>query len=69
MPKKKHKRKKPTTKAGQQRKFGTVMREFEAGTLRSSSGALVRKRSQAQAIAASKAGIARKKKKTKAKKG
>jgi len=57
--------KKPTTKAGQQRKFAKVMREFEAGTLRSSGGQIVRSRKQAQAIAASAAGISRKKKRGK----
>ena len=56
-------RKKPRTKAGKQRKFGTVMREFESGTLHSGSkrGPIVTNPRQAQAIAASVAGIERKK--------
>lgn len=40
-----------------QEKFAKVMREFEAGTLKSSSGELVTSRKQAQAIAASEAGL------------
>ena len=38
-------------------KFAKVMREFENGTLKSSSGELVTSRKQAQAIAASEAGL------------
>lgn len=40
-----------------QEKFAKVMREFEAGTLKSSSGELATSRKQAQAIAASEAGL------------
>lgn len=46
-------------------KVHTVMSEFKRGTLRSSSGAKVQKRSQAIAIALSEAGLSRKKKKKK----
>lgn len=44
-------------------KFGKVMREFKAGSLRSGSknGPKVRSRRQAKAIAASEAGLTRKK--------
>ena len=52
---------KPKTKTGQQAKFAKVMREFAAGTLRSSSGAIVTSRQQALAIAASESGTTRKK--------
>jgi len=41
----------------QQAKFGKVMREFYAGTLKSSSGAKVTSRAQAMAIAASQSGM------------
>ena len=43
-------------------KISKVMREFKAGTLHSSSGDKVTKRSQALAIAMSEAGIAKGKK-------
>lgn len=46
-------------------KVGIVMREFKAGTLRSSSGQEVVNRDQAVAIAMSEAGMSRKKKKRK----
>ena len=46
-------------KSRQQRKTQKVMHEFKAGTLRSSTGQLVTKRSQAVAIALSEAGVAR----------
>ena len=39
-----------------QEKFAKVMREFEKGKLKSSSGAVVTSRKQAEAIAASEAG-------------
>jgi len=51
--------KRPTTKAGKSRKVHRVMSEYEAGTLRSSSGAKVRSRKQAIAIAMSESGQAR----------
>lgn len=51
---------KPATKTGKQRKFSKVMREFEAGTLRSGSGQKVTDRQQAKAIAASESGQSRK---------
>lgn len=66
MPKSKHK-KKPTTKAGKRRKVGKVMGEFKRGTLRSSSGHKVTKRSQAQAIAMSESGQTKPKPKRKRK--
>jgi hypothetical protein len=44
-----------------QAKVGKVMREYKKGTLRSSSGAKVKKRRQAVAIAMSEAGMAKKK--------
>lgn len=44
-------------------KIHKVMREFKAGSLRSSSGAKVTKRDQAVAIALSEAGQSRKKRK------
>jgi len=43
------------------KKVHKIMGEFKRGTLRSSSGAKVRKRSQAVAIAMSEAGMSRKK--------
>jgi hypothetical protein len=46
----------------QQSKFEKVMREFYAGTLKSSSGAKVTSRAQAMAIAASESGMPPKKK-------
>ena len=49
--------------AAQREKVHTVMREFKAGSLRSSSGAKVTSREQAMAIAMSEAGMSRKRKK------
>jgi hypothetical protein len=49
----------PATKAGKNRKVHRVMSEYEAGTLRSSSGAKVRSRKQAIAIAMSESGQSR----------
>ena len=46
-------------------KVSKVMGEYKAGTLKSSSGAKVRKRKQAVAIAMSEAGMAKKKAKKK----
>jgi hypothetical protein len=46
--------KKPTKQQG---KFAKVMREYKAGTLKSSSGAKVTSRAQAMAIAASESGM------------
>lgn len=40
-------------------KFAIVMREFENGTLKSSSGELVTSRKQAEAIAASESGMSK----------
>ena len=51
-----------TTK--QQKKVARVMHEFKEGDLRSSSGAKVKKRKQAVAIALSESGQSRKNKKT-----
>ena len=48
-----------------QAKVDKVMSEYGHGTLRSSSGAKVRKRSQAIAIAMSEAGLSRKRRKKK----
>jgi len=45
-----------------QDKFAVVMREFEKGNLKSSSGEQVTDRSQAMAIAASEAGLSEKRK-------
>ncbi|MGI9345560.1 MAG: DUF6496 domain-containing protein [Gammaproteobacteria bacterium] len=50
---------KPTTKAGKQRKVGKVMGEFREGSLKSSSGQKVTNRKQAVAIAMSEAGVSR----------
>ena len=44
-----------------QEKIGVVLKEFKRGTLRSSSGGKVKKRSQAIAIALSEAGLSRQK--------
>jgi hypothetical protein len=49
-------------------KFAKVMREFYAGTLKSSSGAKVTTRAQAMAIAASESNMKPKKRKPAAKK-
>ena len=46
----------PTKKTKTEEKVATVMHEFKEGTLRSSSGQTVEKRSQAIAIALSEAG-------------
>lgn len=56
---------KPRTKAGKQRKVGIVLGEFKRGTLKSSSGKKVTNPKQAQAIALSEAGVAKKKRKKK----
>ena len=53
----------PTTPR-QQKKVARVMHEFKEGDLRSSSGAKVKKRKQAVAIALSESGQSRKNKKT-----
>lgn len=58
-------RKKPKTKEARKRKEAKVMREHQAGKLRSSSGTKVTKRSQAVAIALSESGQAKKKRKKK----
>jgi hypothetical protein len=58
-------RKNPATKKGKQAKFAKVMREFKAGTLRSSSGRKVTSVRQAKAIAASESGTVKKKRKKK----
>lgn len=47
-----------------QEKVGVVMKEYKRGTLHSSSGQIVKKRSQAIAIALSEAGLSKKKRKT-----
>ena len=54
---------KPRTKAGARRKIDKVMKEFEEGTLRSSSGKKVTNRKQAVAIAMSEAGVSKPKRK------
>jgi len=46
-------------KTAKSRKIEKVMHEFKKGQLRSSSGAMVRKRDQAIAIALSEAGLSR----------
>lgn len=51
----------PKTKAGKQAKVETVMSEYKAGDLRSSSGQPVTSRKQAVAIALSESGQSRKK--------
>jgi hypothetical protein len=53
-------KKKKKTKG--QKKVEVVMREFHRGTLRDSHGKIVTKRSQAQAIGMSEAGLSKKKK-------
>ena len=60
-------KRKPKTKAGKRRKVRKVMGEYKRGTLKSSSGRKVTKRSQAVAIAMSESGQS-KPKKRKAKK-
>lgn len=57
---------KKKTKA--EKKISKVMREFRAGTLKSSSGQKVTSIAQARAIALSEAGVARKKSSSKKKK-
>jgi Family of unknown function (DUF6496) len=56
---------KPTSKAGKQRKVHAVMSEFKSGTLHSGSktGPKVKSRKQAIAIAMSQSGQAKKKRK------
>ena len=49
----------------QKHKVSKVLSEFKAGTLKSSSGQKVKKRSQATAIGLSEAGLSRKKKRRK----
>lgn len=61
-------KRKPKTKAGKRRKMGKVMGEYKRGTLKSSSGRKVTKRSQAVAIGLSESGQSRKKRKKKRKK-
>ena len=58
-------RKKPTTKAGKQRKMHKVMSEHKRGTLRSSSGKKVTSRAQAVAIGLSESGQSKKRKRKK----
>ena len=55
-------KRKPTTKAGKQRKVTKVMREFKQGSLRSSSGEKVTNPKQAIAIGLSEAGMKKRKK-------
>lgn len=45
--------------SAQEAKFAKVMREFENGTLKTSGGTVVTSRKQAEAIAASEAGISK----------
>lgn len=52
---------KPKTKVGKRRKMKKVMGEYKRGTLKSSSGHKVVKRSQAVAIGLSESGQSRKK--------
>ncbi len=61
----KHKRKilKPKTKTGKKRKVHKVMGEFKRGKLKVRGGKKVTKRKQAVAIALSKAGLSKKRKK------
>lgn len=54
-------KKKPTTKAGKERKVTKVMGEYAGGKLKTSSGQPVKSRKQAVAIAMSEAGMKRKK--------
>lgn len=58
---------KPRTKAGKKRKVHRVMGEYKRGKLKSSSGTKVTKRRQAVAIALRKAGVAKRRRKTKPK--
>jgi len=56
-------RKKPTTKAGKERKVRRVLREFKEGTLKTSAGSKVKSRKQGIAIALSEAGLSKPKRK------
>lgn len=54
--------KKPTTKAGKEKKMGKVMREFKAGKLHSGKGGpVVKSKKQGLAIALSVSGLGKKK--------
>jgi hypothetical protein len=54
--------KKPTTKAGKEKKMGKVMKEFKAGTLHSGKGGpVVKNKKQGIAIALSVSGLGKKK--------
>jgi len=54
--------KKPTTKAGKEKKMGKVMREFKAGKLHSGKGGpVVKNKRQGIAIAVSVSGLGKKK--------
>ena len=53
----------PKGTSRQKSKVHKVMREFQSGTLKSGSGAKVKTRKQAVAIALSEAGLSRKKRK------
>lgn len=54
--------KKPTTKAGKEKKMGKVMREFAAGKLHSGKGGpVVKSKKQGLAIALSVSGLGKKK--------
>jgi hypothetical protein len=55
--------KKPTTKKGKLAKVAKVMGEFKRGSLKSSSGNIVKSTKQGIAIALSEAGMSKKKKK------
>lgn len=57
------KHRKPRTKAAKKRKVHKVMGEFKRGKLKAHGGKKVTKRKQAVAIALSKAGLSRKRKK------
>lgn len=60
-------KRKPHTKAGRRAKFSKVMREFKAGTLRSSSGQKVTNPAQARAIGISESGTPKRKRRRKSK--